>query len=742
VSNLGRARPSLGADYTRMRRATCTLVLAAAAIFAGAAHAGTQVPASTRAVSTLTPAATAKLWRQLAARPQPARRAADCRPLRAVFYTPLDWLRLATKLAANASPCAQYYVSIPPLASDKTKARPDQAWRIRALGPNFHAMAEIHFATWQRWVAANASTFYAAGVEARHRMEAAGFDVTKGDTWAVNEFPSSVRANAGTIRQSVRDFVHGLYAGDGTPPTRGVVFVIGVGQTATGLPLYQSNVQNWMTDSAFWTDMSAYVSDWSQEVYGDVRRFAVPGSLPDQRRDYLVDYLEHIGVLAGVGPPTIDPARAYLAGAYSPLANASWQWASGFGFTAVPVELMQSFVSAQVYAMRYYGATHGLPQDHFGFAWHPQNSQGLTPADFNAQTSAILDRLSAAIRDSGETVDPARPGVGACGPNAQNCAGDLAGATFTEAWKSFRTWTAPALSFTTAPQTIPAGGTSGPMTLALLTNAGTPQIATTPVTVTLSSNSPKGLFSTSSAGPFTPTLTLTIPAGQNAVGPFYYQDTHAGSALLTAASQGITSGTQTETILPGPVVGLSVKPVTATVGAGTPHTLTALGVDSYGNSVPVNAAWSLAPPGLGKLQPASGPTTTFTAAGRAGTGTITASVSTPGGSLTATSRVTVKPGRLTVSSVRYGVAKKAIFVTVTVLDLRRRPVEGAVASIVMRRRGYGYFSGRMGTGVNGRAVFRVPRKKGKGCFRTTVVRVQALGYLVWHGQTPGNRLCA
>src|SRR5262249_2811413 len=158
---------------------------------------------------------------------------------------------------------------------------------------------------------------------------------------------------------------------------------------------------------------------------------------------------------------------------------------------------------------------HALPQDHLGFAWHPQNSQGLTPADFTAQTSAILDRLSAAIRDSGETVDPARPGVGACGPDQQNCAGDLAGATFTEAWKAVRTWTAPALSFTTAPQTIPAGGTSGPMTLALLTNAGTPQIAMAPVTVTLSSNSPKGLFSISSTGPFTPTLTLTIPAGQN-----------------------------------------------------------------------------------------------------------------------------------------------------------------------------------------------------------------------------------
>jgi hypothetical protein len=718
-----------------------SFALPAGALTTIAEELGPVRPASARPVSTLTPAATAKLWRQLVDRPHTLRRAAACRPLRGVFYAPVDWLRLATKLAANASPCAQYYISIPPLVSDKTKARPDQAWRIRALGPNLHALAEIHFATWQRWVAANGSTWYAAGVEARHRMEAAGFDVTKGDSWAVNEFPSSVRANAGTIRANVRDFVHGLYAGDGTPPTRGVVFVVGVGQSAPGLPLYQVNLQNWMTDSAFWTDMSAYVSDWSQEVYGDVRRYAVPGFSADMRRDYLIDYLDHKRILSGVGPPTIDPARAYLGGAYSPLANGAWQWSSSYGWTDVPFDLMQSFVSGQVYALRYYGASSGQPQDHFGFAWHPRNAAGLTAADFNAQTAAILDRLSSAIRDSGETVDPARPGIGACGPAGQNCAGDLSGATFTEAWKSFRAWTAPALSFTTPPQTIPAGAPSGPMTLALLTSAGTPQSATAPLTVTLSSNSPGGLFSTSAAGPFTPTLTLTIPAGLNVAGPFYYQDTRAGSALLTAAAPGITSGTQTETIRPGPVVSLSVKPATATVGAGTPQTFAVLAVDSFANSVPAAASWSLEPFGLGTLEPPSGPTTTFTAGDRAGTGTITAALTTPSGPLTASARVTIRPGRLTVRSIRYGVGKAAIFVTATVLDSRRRPVEGAVASVVVRRRGYGYFAGRTATGVNGRAIFRMPRRKGKGCFRTTVVRVQALGYLVWHGPTPANRLC-
>ena len=60
-------------------------------------------------------------------------------------------------------------------------------------------------------------------------------------------------------------------------PTRGAVLVIGVGQRTTDLSVYQNTLQNWLADSAFWTDMATYVSDWSQEVYGDVRSYAVPG---------------------------------------------------------------------------------------------------------------------------------------------------------------------------------------------------------------------------------------------------------------------------------------------------------------------------------------------------------------------------------------------------------------------------------------------------------------------------------
>src|SRR3954453_17423610 len=85
--------------------------------------------------------------------------------LGAIFYSPADWLRLAQKLAAHKSPCAQYYVGVPPLAAEKTTFRPDQPWRIGALGPNFPAVAEISYNGWARWIAANGSTWFDAGVE-------------------------------------------------------------------------------------------------------------------------------------------------------------------------------------------------------------------------------------------------------------------------------------------------------------------------------------------------------------------------------------------------------------------------------------------------------------------------------------------------------------------------------------------------------------------------------------------------
>ena len=48
-----------------------------------------------------------------------------CRATELVFYAARDWLRLAPKLAEHASPCADYYISVPPLVVGQDDAPPE-----------------------------------------------------------------------------------------------------------------------------------------------------------------------------------------------------------------------------------------------------------------------------------------------------------------------------------------------------------------------------------------------------------------------------------------------------------------------------------------------------------------------------------------------------------------------------------------------------------------------------------------
>src|SRR5215218_1584188 len=366
---------------------------------------------------------------------------AQCRTSELVFYAARDWLRLAPKLAERASPCADYYISIPPLVSDKTVARPNQAWRIRALGPRFHAMAEIHWSTWQAWVRETGHTWYDAGVEARRGMAAAGYDVALGDTWAVNEFPSSVRRNLGTARADARNFVRGLYEGD-RQPAQGAVFVIGVLHGTKDASAYKSTLKTWLADTAFWLDMDRAVRFWGQEVYGDARRWGVAGATPTLRRDYLNDFLQHAAKLGSAAPAEYGAAQAFLARAHTPIANAGWQWPTGLGWSMLSGNQMRHFVSSQTCALRNFAATRPGP-DRFGFAWAPNNATDMSSGTFIAQTGQLLERLGAALSESAaeSSLDP---GINACASLGFDwCRADVAGASFTDAWRIFSTWQEP-----------------------------------------------------------------------------------------------------------------------------------------------------------------------------------------------------------------------------------------------------------------------------------------------------------
>jgi hypothetical protein len=519
-----------------LRALPCVLsgLVAAGAIAVSAGASDRRQSTALQPVPSLTPVATQRLWNELVQRRRTYAVDADCQPVRAVFYAATDWLRLATKLAANASPCAQYYIAIPPLANDKTQLRVDQAWRIRALGPAFHVMAEVNATGWTSWVSTTGNSWYAAGVEARRRMTAAGYDLAAGDTWALNELSSAVRQGTGNARANMRAFLNGLYDGDGTAPAvRGTVFVAGIGQTTADVSLYQARLQDWYEDAGFWSDLSRYASDWSQELYGDVRTYAVAGTARDTRRDSLNEYLQHQASLVAVAPAAADAARSFLAGAYSPLANAAWQYDAAFGWTNVPVDLMQDYVSAQTYAMRAAG------NSRFGFPWSPRNLAGMPTGDFNAQTDALLVRLAAAIADSAQAPDAA------CGDAW--CSGTLDGASATTAWRTFGAWKPSVLAFTTPAQTVSPGVPSAPLTVELRTGNGTAYTAGLSVPVQLSSSSPTGEFSTSGSGPWTVTLATSIASGQSATS-VYYRDAVAGSATITAAASGKTAAAQTVTI--------------------------------------------------------------------------------------------------------------------------------------------------------------------------------------------------
>src|SRR5262245_22198356 len=92
---------------------------------------------------------------------------AACRPVSVVFYTPMDWFRVAQKMRADPSACGDYYVTVPSLTADKTQARPNEAARIRALGPQVHAIADITIGNagngWLAWVNAGNGTWFDAG---------------------------------------------------------------------------------------------------------------------------------------------------------------------------------------------------------------------------------------------------------------------------------------------------------------------------------------------------------------------------------------------------------------------------------------------------------------------------------------------------------------------------------------------------------------------------------------------------
>src|SRR4051812_12485932 len=101
----------------------------------------------------------------------PSARADACRHADVVFYT-TDTQNLATRLAANRSDCADYYISISPIVTPGPsfgEPRDGAALTtVHAQGPRFHALAELRPTQWLAYAAANG--WYATGVRLHDDM--------------------------------------------------------------------------------------------------------------------------------------------------------------------------------------------------------------------------------------------------------------------------------------------------------------------------------------------------------------------------------------------------------------------------------------------------------------------------------------------------------------------------------------------------------------------------------------------
>jgi hypothetical protein len=174
------------------------------------------------------------------------------------------------------------------------------------------------------------------------------------------------------------------------------------------------------------------------------------------------------------------------------------------------------------------------------------------------------------------------------------------------------------LSFKTSAQTVIAGVPSGPITV------GVSQPPSTGMTIRITSSSTAGNLSISTTGPWSASLSLPVVSGARTSPSFYYEDTRAGTPILTATASGYTTATQTEALRAAALAAIRLSQRNTQIRVGRSQSLSAAGADRFGNTVGVKPTWSVSP-ALGAFSPNPANPTTFTATA-AGAGRIKATV--------------------------------------------------------------------------------------------------------------------
>ncbi|HEU5061022.1 MAG TPA: hypothetical protein VFU21_31040 [Kofleriaceae bacterium] len=365
--------------------------------------------------------------------------AAGCtRPSEVVIWGTRNFHEILGAIEANRSPCSTFWVALPPVTDSsgrKTMPRQgdvlDRIHDLQDRGVKIRAMAEFHWTSWAGWVQATGRSWYDAGVEFRRRMDEAGYDATAGDTWVVDELPSTVRSNTDGGRGKAMAAVRGLYEG-ATPNIRGAVLVVGMSIQMTYFPEYRQVLENWLCDAPFWVAMDKHVRFFAQETYASPSRVCVAGKTVAERNEHLNAYLQHLARMAAAGPQCAATARSYFDRSHVPLQTAAWQH-SLYGDLRIPEDQMSRFLRLSVSSQKAWAADHTSPDGRLGFAWAPQTGQD--PAALRRIADALAGAIARAYAPDGGIVS-------ACSSSGSyfGCDCELSGASLNPAWLSFPAW--------------------------------------------------------------------------------------------------------------------------------------------------------------------------------------------------------------------------------------------------------------------------------------------------------------
>jgi hypothetical protein len=357
-----------------------------------------------------------------------------------MYYERSAW-DFTKAFCAHARPCEKlrYLTAKPSGTPLKPRVVPD--W-LRARAPRVSPSAEFHWsAGWNSFdveklgpgkfrvfkisdPSHRTTNWYLKGVVFRKWMARAGYRVSQGDGWHLNEVPSTWTQSL-RVQHAMRAIAHGLHDGDPDDPNpearlpvKGVLLMNGLGQT-TKAPVYTATT---LGHRRLWEDMDKWVDHFAVETYlhrgGPVCNGGAIGAqttaidamafgLPDRARSQFE---------RGGRRSAARTAHAYLEAHYTPMLDMAW----GFtGASAAPPSLLQMerFVSGEVYAARSYVDAHPAFDGRIGVYLRPAEDAHEIPLE--PANEELANRIEMSLRRA--YTEAAGAGVACPDGNPKDC---------------------------------------------------------------------------------------------------------------------------------------------------------------------------------------------------------------------------------------------------------------------------------------------------------------------------------